>query len=262
MQKSTKYNDAKEGSLKQEGLASDSNSPSTCLETNTTNKTGSPAREPVDESPPGAINPQAANSGIKESGLSIKSTVFLNDFALHDRETEVSGNRSSLRSTSSLDISFNASRRNANVCSSKPVSFSGETKAEAEERRSAVLRNSRSAASLLRRGGLCGRWLPTPTPPAPVGVFTASFNASPKQVDVQSGSSDKTTAKAEHHRRSALLRDCQATGPSWRTAWKTTYVGSPPRATTDNEVRRPSASYQDFLSGSTNLFRKYKNTVE
>jgi len=154
MQKSTKDDEAEEGSLKQESLASDLDSPSICLETN--NEKGSPVRELGDELPPGAVDHQAANSGIKKSGLSVKSTVFPDDFA----------------------------------------------------------------------------------------------------------SSDETTAKAEHQRRSVLLRDGRATSPSRRTAWMTTYVGNPRRATTDNEVRRPSASYKDFISGETKSFRKYKSTVD
>ena len=154
MQKSTKDDEAEEGSLKQESLASDLDSPSICLETN--NEKGSPVRELGDEPPPGAVDHQAANSGIKKSGLSVKSTVFPDDFA----------------------------------------------------------------------------------------------------------SSDETTAKAEHQRRSVLLRDGRATGPSRRTTWMSTYVGNPRRATTDNEVRRRSASYQDFISGNTKSFRKYKSTVE
>ena len=139
MQKSTKDNETEEGSLKQESLASDSDSPSICLETNS--EKGSPVRELGDEPSPGAVDPQAANSGIKKGGLSFKSTVFPDDFA----------------------------------------------------------------------------------------------------------SSDETTAKADQSR---------------RTAWKTTYFGSPRRATTDDEVRRPSASYRDFISGETKSFRKYKSTVE
>ena len=107
MQKSTKDDEAEEGSLKQESLASDSDSPSICLETNS--EKGSPVRELGDEPSPGAVDPQAANR---------------------------------------------------------------------------------------------------------------------------------------------------------RTAWKTTYFGRPRRATTENEDRRPSASYQDFISGETKSFRKYKSTVE